>query len=300
MTTLIHANTHVNQIMRMVLVACLPGVLLMVITLGFAMLINILVAIITALVFEALMLHLRQRNVRLFLNDGSAIITALLLAVCVPPLAPWWIMVVGIAFAIIVAKHLYGGLGNNIFNPAMVGYVVLLIAFPEHMVNWQNSLTINGVDGVTGATPLDALKHLIPSVNVVDYWPWINIAWLSGGLLLLYKKIITWHIPVSVIIGLALPVTIAYGLTADSYYAPWFQLNHGAIMIGAFFIATDPVTAPSYTVNRLIFGFCIGLLTFAIRTLGAYPDGIAFAILLMNLCVPLLDHLIKPRTFGHL
>jgi len=298
MSTLTHAGISVNKIMYLVIIACLPGIFVTTFYFGWDVLKQIALAIISGLILETLMLKVRNRPVFPFITDGSTIITAILLAACIPPIASWWVIAIGMVFAIVLAKHIYGGIGNNLFNPAMVGYAVLLIAFPQQMTQWQINPILANFDGVTGATPLDSMKNNLLSATI-DYWPWINLAWLSGGIFLILKRIISWHIPVSVLLGLLIPTVIYYLTTHNPYYLPGFQLSHGAIMIGAFFIATDPVTAPTYIVNRLIFGFAIGLLTFIIRTNSVYPEGIAFAVLLMNLCVPLLDSYIKPRTFGH-
>jgi len=298
MPALIHSGARINKIMFLVIAACFPGIFVSMFYFGWDFLIQLFLAILSGLLLEAFVLKLRKRLVLSTLFDGSTIITAILLCACIPPQAPLWIIVIGMSFAIVLAKQVYGGIGHNIFNPAMVGYAVLLIGFPQYVTQWEFIPLFTEFDGITGATPLDSMKNTIVGASI-DYWPWISLAWLMGGLLLYFKRIITWHIPVSVLLGLLIPSTIAYIITQNPYYSPIFQLTHGAIVIGAFFIATDPVTAPVHKVNRLIFGFTIGLLTFIIRAAGAYPEGLAFAVLLMNICVPFLDQYIKPRTFGH-
>jgi electron transport complex protein RnfD len=180
-------------------------------------------------------------------------------------------------FAIVIARHLYGGLGHNIFNPAMIGYAVCLVAFPKEMVVWPAW----ALDGMTEATPLDHASSIL-SHNLIPYYL-LNAAWLAGGLFLLFKKIIRWQIPVGVIIGLM--------ITACLFPHPVLQLGLGSTMIAAFFIATDPVTAPGEPKMRLIYGLFVGSLIILLRQYSSYPDGVAFAILLGNLCVPLMDSL---------
>jgi len=266
-----------------------------------------------------------------------------LLGVSLPPLGPWWMVVLGTIFAIIIAKQLYGGLGQNPFNPAMVGYVVLLISFPVQMTTWlppdalqhhhvgfadtlltiftgHNSQDLSAyqlqmnVDGVTQATPLDAFKTGLRSGHSADQilatplfggalaglgWQWINLGFLAGGLYLMWRKIISWHIPVAMLGMLTFCAALAWGLAPESYSSPLVGLFSGATMLGAFFIATDPVTASTTPKGRLIFGALIGLLMWLIRTYGGYPDGVAFAVLLANITVPLIDHYTQPRVYGH-
>lgn len=282
------------------------------------------------------MLKIRGRPVQPFLSDGSAVVTAVLLALAIPPLAPWWMTLIGVAFAIVIAKHLYGGLGHNTFNPAMVGYVVLLISFPKYMTSWQAPLTLAShplsfmealrfifggglpgsvnIDAVTTATVLDTLKtqlRLAHPVNEISAThpifgtlagvgtEWIALGFLAGGLWLIYKKVIAWHIPAAVLGSLAIISTIAYLSDSAHYAGPLFHLVAGASILGAFFIATDPVTAPAATRGRVIYGIGIGVLIYIIRAWGGYPDAVAFAVLLMNLATPTIDYYIKPRTFGH-
>jgi electron transport complex protein RnfD len=260
-----------------------------------------------------------------------------LLGLALPPLAPWWLVVIGTFFAIVVAKHLYGGLGYNPFNPAMIGYVVLLVSFPVQMTTWftPRELLPDGVhlpglveslqrvfgigtqtlDGVTGATPLDAFKHssgmlveqfhasepLFNRAEVVAFgWEWVNLGFLLGGIWLLYKKVFTWHAPVGMLAALTLMAALFYdGGSSTSGGSPLMHLFTGATMLGAFFIVTDPVTSASSTRGRLIYGACIGLLVYIIRVWGNYPDAVAFAVLLMNFAAPLLDNYTLPRTYGH-
>ena len=280
------------------------------------------------------MLKLRDRPVMPFLKDNSALLTAWLLALSIPPLAPWWLVVVGTAFAVVVAKHLYGGLGNNLFNPAMIGYAVLIISFPAQMTQWvaphglgqielifldQLNYIFLGVlppdvalDAITMATPLDTLKthlHLEQHVNQILDMPiygrlaghgseLVSVGFLLGGLYLLLTRIISWHIPVAYLGTLLITAGIFHFFNPDHYVAPMFHWFSGAAMIGAFFILTDPVSSPTTSKGKLIFAAGAGLITYLIRTFGGFPDGIAFATLLMNICVPLIVLYTQPPVFG--
>jgi Na+-translocating ferredoxin:NAD+ oxidoreductase subunit D len=324
----------VAQIMLKVILALLPGIALYVWYFGPAILISITLASITALVTEALMLKLRNRPVAPFLKDNSALLTAWLLALSIPPLAPWWLVVVGTAFAIAIAKHLYGGLGNNMFNPAMVGYAVLIISFPMQMTHWvapqglvmaelsfaeQLQYIFLGalpqgvtLDAITMSTPLDTLKthlHLEESVQQILNMPIYGqiaghgsemVAWgfLFGGLYLLASRIISWHIPVAYLVTLFVIAGIFHLVDPIHYVAPLFHWFSGAAMLGAFFILTDPVSSPTTNLGRLIYAAGAGLLTYLIRVFGGFPDGVAFATLLMNICVPLIVLYTQSKVFG--
>jgi len=329
-------GSGVSGIMLRVLAALLPALAAYVYFFGPAILINLTLASVTALAAEAAMLRLRGYPLRYFLSDGSALLTAWLLALSIPPLAPWWLIVVGTLFAIVIAKHLYGGLGNNLFNPAMVGFAVLMISFPAHMTHWLTPLPLahdglslaqqlsfifgeslpSGIklDAVTMATPLDTLKtqlslgrtvseirDAIPIFGVLSGQGTQTIAalYLMGGLFLLQQRIITWHIPVAFLSVFALTAALFQGVDANRYAAPLFHLFSGGALLGAFFIATDYVTAPTTPRGKLIFGACVGLLAYVIRVFGGYPDGVAFAVLIMNAAVPLIDAYTQPKVFGH-
>ena len=324
----------VSTIMLKVLFALLPAIAAYVLYFGPAILVSIVLASVTALACEAAMLSLRKYPVRPFLLDGSALVTAWLLALSMPPLAPWWLIVGATAFAIVIAKHLYGGLGNNLFNPAMVGYAVMIISFPVQMTQWlapdmlaQMHLSFtqvlqyifsgalpNGVklDALTMATPLDTLKtqlQLQHTVNEITRMPifgtvggkggeMIALWYLAGGLYLWQQRIISWHIPIAFLAGLFITGGLFHVADADRYISPWFHFMTGGTLLCAFFIATDPVSGATTPKGKLIFGAGIGFLTYIIRTLGGYPDGIAFAVLIMNICVPLIDAYTQPRVFG--
>lgn len=326
--------TSVSKIMLLVLIALIPGIAMYVWYFGPAILVSITLASVTALVTEAVMLKLRNRPLKPFLTDNSALITAWLLALSIPALAPWWLVVVGTAFGIAVAKHLYGGLGNNPFNPAMIGYAVLIISFPSHMTHWLAPHAMGGIelsfaeqmnymfnnilpagmqlDAITMATPLDTLKtqlHLGLPVNEVRNMPifgylagkgseMVAIGFALGGLYLLATRIINWHIPVFYL-GTLFAIAGVFHLADPVHYvAPLFHLFSGAAMLGAFYIYTDPVGGPTTNTGRMIYAAGAALLTYLIRTFGGFPDGVAFAALLMNICVPLIDIWTQPKVFG--
>lgn len=329
-----HAPQNAGSVMRMVLLATLPGVLALTYFFGFGTLINIIWACTVALACEAAVLKLRRRPLKFYLSDGSALVTATLLAIALPPYVPWWVVLVGTAFAIIIAKQLYGGLGYNPFNPAMAAYVVLLISFPVQMTAWAapidtlaaqpdplgpiNAIRANfglrgGVDAVTMATPLDVLKQnralMMDDLWLANPqfglwggkgWEWINAGFLAGGLFLLRKKIFTWHAPVAMLLSLGLMAALGYDSgSSDSGGSPLFHLLTGATMFGAFFIVTDPVTSAVSVRGRLIYGAMIGILIYVIRVWGNYPDAVAFSVLLANFAAPFIDYYTQPRTYGH-
>lgn len=331
----ITGSTSVSAIMFKVLLALVPGIAAYVWIYGSGILVTLLLASITALAGEALMLKLRGRPVMPFLSDNSALVSAWLLALALPPLAPWWLVVVGTLFAIVVAKQLYGGLGYNPFNPAMIGYAVLLISFPVLMTQWPAPLELAHaklsladqfhwifgrtlpvgvqVDAISSATPLDYLKtqlrldHAMADIRSAPVFgvlgakggELVAAAYLLGGLFLLQQRIITWHIPVAFFLGLTAISGVFHLFDAQHYATPLFHIFGGAAMLCAFFIATDPVSGPTTPKGKLIFASAIGVLTWVIRTYGGYPDGVAFAVLLLNLCVPLIDAYTQPRVFGH-
>ncbi len=328
----VSAGKPVGRLMLQVVVALLPGTLAYAWFFGPGVLINITLAVVLALIFEAAILKLRQRPVMPHLSDCSAVVAAWLFALCLPMHSPWWLIAVGIGFTMIAGKHVYGGLGFNPFNPAMVGYVVLLISFPREMTTWFLPATVSGEtlglaeslaytfggadpadwDALTGATPLDQVKTAVgqgipiseargsPLFGFVggQGWEWIALCWLAGGIWMLVTRTIRWQIPLSLLLGMLAISTLFYGIDSERFASPAFHLASGAVIIGAFFIATDPVTASTTDTGRLLYGALIGLLTYVIRTWGGYPDGIAFAVLLANMCVPLIDYYTRPRAYG--
>lgn len=321
--------------MQLVILATLPGVTALAVFFGIGVLINIVLACLCAVLFEAAVLKLRRRRVGFYLTDFSAIVTAVLLGAALPPWCPWWLVVVGVFFAIVVAKHVYGGLGYNPFNPAMIGYVVLLISFPVEMTQWAapagalpDGQALNSLDqvlakflaavetdGISAATPLDTLKQnsgfTLQAVYASDPvlaagrwagsgWEWVNLAFLAGGVFLLFKGVFTWHAPVAMLTSLGLFAALFYdGGSSNSGGSPLLHWLSGGTMLGAFFIVTDPVTSAVSNRGRLIYGAAIGILVYLIRVWGNYPDAVAFAVLLMNFAAPFIDFYTLPRTYGH-
>lgn len=330
----IHSHTSINKIMREVIFALIPGIFASIWFLGWGVLLHCLLAVCFALACEALMLTLRKRPLHNFMVDGSAIITGLLFALTITPFAPWWVTLSGISFAMVIAKHLYGGLGHNLFNPTMAGYVFVLICFPVELNYWPSSIINNvdndanrlienlriiltgipsaSLDGLSGATPLAFTKSQISGMAMLSEfsndplfgtlggkgWEWIGLAFLSGGIYLIIRGVIKWQIPLIIIFTLCLLSFIFHAYDAERYTSSMFNLFSGGTLLAAFFIATDPVTAAATPRGKIIYAVGIGLLTYVIRTWGAYPDGLAFAVLIMNAAVPLLDRTTRPDVFG--
>jgi electron transport complex protein RnfD len=308
------AGYSVPRVMYAVLFALLPLVVVQVVLYGPGVLLQLAVAGPVALACEALALALRGRDSRPFLRDGSVLVTAALLAVAIPPLLPWWITGLGTAVAVLLGKHAYGGLGYNPFNPAMVGYAVLLVSFPVAMTRWPLPLDAGGSpwDAYTGATALDALRtglgqrYTMEEIFRGDAFgslggagaQWTGLAALAGGLYLLARRVVRWHIPAGVLAGIAVPAVVMHALDPGAHASAIFHLFSGATFLCAFFIATDPVSAATSHRGRLIYGAGIGTVTWTIRTWGGYPDGVAFAVLLMNLAAPLIDRYTVPRIHG--
>ena len=325
----------VGSIMFKVLLALVPGIIAYVWAFGGGILVTIALATATALAAEAVMLKIRKRPIQPFLMDYSAVVTAWLLALAIPPLSPWWMIVVGTLFSIVIAKQLYGGLGYNPFNPAMIGYAVLLISFPILMTKWPAALQLAqtklgfadqlqfifsgilpqgvAIDAVTSATPLDylktqlTLKHEVASIKQAPIFgalgatggEYVTGAYLLGGLYLWQQKIITWHLPMAFLGALALISGVFWVIDPSHFTSPLFHLFSGASMMCAFFIITDPVSGPTTPNGKLYFAAGVGIITYLIRVYGGYPDGVAFAVIFMNICVPLIDMYTQPRVFGH-
>ena len=333
-TPQVPSSASVSKLMLHVGYALIPGTAAYVWLFGAGVLIQILLACLTAVITEGLILLLRKRPVLPTLADGSALLTAVLLALAISPIAPWWIIVLGTAFAIVFGKQLYGGIGYNPFNPAMLGYVMLLISFPLEMTIWPAAISLLeqaptlqtnvdvifnsglGIDTVSGATPLDAIKtQLAQGLNIQTTlispqygvlfgslagvgWEIVSIGFLLGGLYLLFTGRIAWQIPVAMLATLAILSSIFYLIDSTQYISPLLHLFGGATMLGAFFIATDPVSAATTPKGRIYYGIGIGVLAFVIRTWGGYPEGLAFAVLLMNMAAPTIDHYTRPIVFG--
>jgi len=329
------SDANVSRVMAEVLLALVPGTLALFWYFGWGVLINLALAIVCAIGFEALTLRLRGRPARPALSDLSAVVTAWLFAVAVPPILPWWMTVVGMGFGIVIVKQLYGGLGYNPFNPAMAAYVFLLVSFPLGMTRWlpPEMLAMHPMtfadslraifagtppagltwDAVTMATPLDEMRAKLDMNQMIseikesplwgDYgargWEWVANWFLVGGIYLMWRRIITWHIPVAMLATLLVTAGLLWGIDPQTHPFPAFHLFSGGAILGAFFIATDPVTAATTPKGRLIYGATIGFLVFAIRTWGGYPDAVAFAVLLLNMAAPTIDYYTRPRVFGH-
>ncbi len=301
--------------MGLVLLACLPGVLALFWTQGWGVMSSLLLCASSALSCEAAVLAVRRQPVLPALNDGSALVTAALLAIALPVAAPWWLPVTAAGIAVTVGKQAFGGVGRNLFNPAMVGYAFVLLNFPLQMNHWPSQplgfidslQLVSGsspqIDAWAGPTILDGLRHN-RSLTVDELFAshpgfggiggrsseWVNLALLFGGLFLMLRKVISWHAPAGLLSGLCLFSLLAWnGSGSDSNGSPLLHLFSGSTMLAAFFIATEPVSGPKANLAKLLFGVGAGALIYLIRTWGSYPDGTAFAILLMNLAAPSLD-----------
>jgi len=314
-----YGKESVNKIMYKVILALIPALGVSLIYFGMGALIVSLVAIISCVLFE-FVLTKYVLKAKPTLKDGSAILTGLLLAFNLPSNLPLWIIIIGAFVAIGIGKISFGGLGKNPFNPALVGRVFLLISFPVQMTSWPLAIESRWayLDATTGATPLALLKEGIKNGQPVyellqglpDYSQMFlgnmggslgeisAIALIVGGLFLIWKKIITWHIPGSMLLTVVVFTGIMSLVNPDQYADPIFHILAGGMLLGAIFMATDMVTSPMTTRGQIIFGCGIGILTCVIRLFGAYPEGVSFAILIMNAFVPLIDKYIKPKRFG--
>lgn len=329
-----HAKSSVVNMMLTVLLALIPAIGIYIIYFGFGVLLQISLSILFALIFEVISLKLLHKPVEFFLKDLTAIVTAVLFALCLSPIAPWWISMVGMFFAIVVAKHLYGGLGQNIFNPAMVGFAVVLISFPQSVSIWlapdsiaqyhwsflesmkavftQHLPQAVDFDVLTEATPLDTIKNgLRQDLTMSEIgsgavfgkigglgWEWVSAMYALGGLFLIYKRVISWRVPAAVILTTVIFSMLFYISNQDHFIGPVQHLFTGGIMLGAFFIATDPTSGCSSPKGQIFFGIGVAVMTVLIREFGNFPDGVAFGVLLMNLTAPLIDRLTIPQAYG--
>ncbi|MGB8924770.1 MAG: RnfABCDGE type electron transport complex subunit D [Pseudomonas sp.] len=314
-------DDRLQQAMKQVLLATLPGLLALFWLYGWGVLINLLLAASTALLVEAGVTRLRRQPLQPTLSDGSALVSATLLAAALPPYCPWWLTVIAITSGLLFGKHLYGGIGKNPFNPAMLGFALVMVLFPQPMTHWpahgMNLLAAfeqvfnpgQAPDAWVQATALDSLRinksltmdELFAASPAFGHFggrgvEWVNLAFLAGGLLLLQRRVIGWQAPVGMLVSLFVVSLLFWnGSGSDSHGSPLFHLLSGATMLGAFFIITEPVSGAKSPLARLLFGVGVGLLTYLIRTWGGYPDGVAFAVLLMNLCVPALERFAAAR-----
>jgi electron transport complex protein RnfD len=333
----VRAPSSVPRTMVLVLLASSPAAGLGLYLFGWPALNLLMVTIAAALLSETLSLWLMGKPVRSSLFDGSALLTAWLLALTLPPWAPWWIGALGGAFAILIGKQVFGGIGQNLFNPAMLARVALLISFPLEMTTWAQphplfaadspdfltalSITFGTaphIDGMTSATVLGYVKtgftqghtlsqsltgHFAPTASLLgdtngSLGETSALLVVLGGLVLLQQRIITWQIPLAMLAAIAALSGLFHWIDPERYGGVLFHLLSGGALLGAFFIATDPVTSPSSPRGQLLFGAGCGALTWVIRTWGGYPEGVAFAVLLMNAVTPLIDHYLRPRVYG--
>ena len=312
-----HSGDSVRRNMLLVILALLPAYAVSVLEFGWGALITAAISVAACVLTEWLVSRFLLKEQRLSIGDLSAVLTGLLLAFNLPSNIDWWIVLIGAVVAIGVGKMTFGGLGQNPFNPALVGRVFLLVSFPAQMTTWPlaKGFETSYVDAQTGATPLYYLKHMMKTgdLSVMDQLPALKDAFLGamggslgevcalaliiGGLFLICTRVITWHIPVSIIATVALFAWIATpaGMEPGMFVA--YQLLSGGLMLGAFFMATDYVTSPMTAWGKILFGIGIGFIMMVIRTWGSYPEGMSFAILIMNACVPLLNKF-RPQRFG--
>lgn len=308
----IKADDTVQKIMWKVVMALIPAAAFGVFYFGLSAFINIAVSIVAAVISEYLVQKVRK--VKITITDGSAVITGLLMAMCLPPDLPYYMTALGSAFAIVVAKHSMGGLGFNIFNPAHIGRAALMVSWPVAMTTWR--ATEISVDAVSTATPLSVLKlegydtlvelfggktelykAMLLGTRSGSIGETCTILLVLGGVYLIYKHIISWHVPVCMI-GTVAITTWIFGPEGFFTGDPIFHMMAGGLIIGAFFMATDMVTAPITKKGQIIFAVGAGLLVSLIRLKGGYPEGVCYSILLMNCATPLIDRYVKPRIYG--
>ena len=305
----VHSGDSVSKNMYNVVIALLPAYLVSLYFFGLGALVVSLVSMVSCVLFE----YLIQRFVfkgKTTVWNGSALLTGMLLSFNLPSNLPWWMVFIGAFVAIGIGKMTFGGLGNNIFNPALVGRVFLLVSFPAAMTTWPvpTPFSLHYTDAETGATVLAMLKggfgelpsHIDMMVgNMGGSLGEVSaVALIIGGIYLMIRKVITWHIPVSILLTVAVFTGILHACNPAEFASPLVHLLSGGLMLGAFFMATDYVTSPMTHRGQLIFGFGIGVITVVIRTWGAYPEGVSFAILIMNAVTPLINTYVKPRRFG--
>ncbi|MDX8339136.1 RnfABCDGE type electron transport complex subunit D [Draconibacterium sp. IB214405] len=311
----VHSSDSTQKIMLRVVYAMIPAMAWGIFMFGLDAVRVGLISIISCLAVEYL-IQKYVMKVKPSLTDGSALITGILLAFNVPASIPWWIIIIGAIAAMGVGKLSFGGLGSNVFNPALVGRVFLLISFPVQMTSWPSTRMMD-VDAVSAATPLAVIKEGIKNgipVSQLKGLPDLSdmaigfnhgslgeisaILLILGGLYMLWKKVITWQTPVSIILTVLVVSGIFWMVNPEIYVNPVYHIFTGGLMLGAIFMATDMVTSPMTGKGQLIYGVGIGLITISIRMFGAYPEGISFAILIMNAFVPLINMYVKPKRFG--
>ncbi len=313
----IRSEQTTEQVMRAVIYALLPACAVSIYFFGLSALLLLVITTLGCVATEKLC----QKLMRLpsTVGDGSAALTGILLALNLPPASPWWLALLGAAVAVGLGKQVYGGLGHNPFNPALVARVVLLISFPVQMTTWHTPAPLfSGIDAVTTATPLGEMKTAVMltgqlpaglETHVGHYFfgqmagslgEVSALALLLGALYLFWKQILTWHIPVAYLGSVVLIGGLFWRIDPSRYPSPLFHLLTGGLMLGALYMATDMVTSPITPKGMLLFGVGCGLLTVLIRLFGGYPEGVSFAILLMNAATPLIDRFTRPKKFGQL
>ena len=311
----IRDKDSISKVMWTVVISLLPALLAGTYFFGLKVLVILLVSIATSVSTEAIIQRLMHRKITIL--DGSAVVTGILLAMIIPPGVPVWLPIVGAFCSIAIAKAPFGGLGNNIFNPALIGRAILLASFPVYMTSWSPPMTrfdvnITGstmVDAITSATTLAIIKggdiEKIPSIWSLfigresgSIGETSVLALLLGALILIAKKYITWHIPISFIGTVALLNFFEQLFGEHNFSMVLVQIFSGGLILGAFFMATDMVTSPLTKKGGLIFGSGAGVLTFIIRSFGGFPEGVCYAILIMNSFTPIIDRYVHPRRFG--
>jgi len=319
----VHTDSSIKSIMYGVVYALVPAMLISIYFFGLDAVRVLLISVIACMAIEYLVQKYLMKTA-ITVTDGSAVITGVLLAFNVPSNLPWWILVIGAIVSIGVGKMSFGGLGKNIFNPALVGRVFMLISFPVQMTSWPvpKPLFAEGVtDAITGPTPLAIMKEGLAAGKTVsqimpeipDYVENLMVgfqggcigevsafALILGAIYMLFRKIITWHIPLSYIGGAVIFSGILWLANPEQFVDPLFHLVTGGMMLGVFYMATDMVSSPMSVKGQWIFGLGCGVLTILIRVFGAYPEGVSFAILIMNAFVPIIDRGFKPARFGEL
>jgi electron transport complex protein RnfD len=311
----VHSSDSTQKIMYHVVYAMIPAMAWGIYMFGWDAIRVGLISILSCLAIEFL-IQKYVMKVKPSITDGSALITGILLAFNVPADLPWWIIIIGAIAAMGIGKMSFGGLGANIFNPALVGRVFLLISFPVQMTSWPSTRMMN-IDGISAATPLAIIKEGIKNgTPVADLQGLPDLSFVAigfnhgslgevsalllllGGLYMLWKKVITWQIPVSILLTVVAIAGIFWLIDPVMYVNPVYHIFTGGLMLGAVYMATDMVTSPMTGKAQIIYGVGIGVITIAIRMFGAYPEGISFAILIMNAFVPLLNMYSKPKRFG--
>lgn len=326
----VRSGRSVDYLMTQVLLAMAPGVVLTSFLFGIGVVIQIVIAASVLGAVECLVSYLRGEALTTGLLDRAWLVLAVILGVSVPPYCPWEITVSGALFAAFVGKHLFGGTGQNLFNPAMVGVVFVLVCFPKISGVWPSLVDAPGISWQTGVamifTPKSQMLDAVSGATLLEFertqialaamrsefeaapiygvfaergWEWVNLAYLIGGIYLCLRRVIRITIPVCFLGSLFVLASIAHGVDSERFAGPFVHWFAGASMLCAFFIATDPVTSPTGRKAAAIYGVLLAVLLFLFRVYGAYPDGVAFAVVLLNVFVPMLDRLFSPQIYGH-